>query len=346
MIGISFSRLKHITALGLAALGLTLLLGSGTTVLAQEIDIRGAVEAKVKGDITSAMVLTDANLITLGIVDFNPNTIVDLSEIGDINAGDEESLKRRSQLTSYTLPWESDTVPLSPEWSQSIQVRLSYVHASDSIQGLEDETISSPIKDTSYLLAGEYRWKYQINEQWRAVFGLGAQFIWLENRLIYNDPVLRSVSGILDDKLVNTSYGAIMFDPNAELTYTCDLMGNKWEFISTLRYGIGRSLLTDDGMQAVTPQVGRLSNALVFHYGLPDFFDRQNEMRLLAKRIDLSGDVIDPMGTRHYYEFGAGWVVQTPSLSAWLRNIGIGITLNINSGLSGGGIVLLFNEEM
>lgn len=106
MISLSFSRLKHVAAQGLAALGLTLLLGSGTTVLAQEIDIRGAVEAKVKGDITSAMVLTDANLITLGIVDFNPNTIVDLSEIGDINAGDEESLKRRSQLTSYTLPWE------------------------------------------------------------------------------------------------------------------------------------------------------------------------------------------------------------------------------------------------
>ncbi|MCG9748771.1 Solitary outer membrane autotransporter beta-barrel domain [Shewanella sp. Isolate8] len=311
---------------------------------APEINLRPAVEAKLKGDITSAMVLTDANLITLGIVDFNPNTIVDLSEIGDV--GSEESLERRSQLTSYTLPWESDTVPLSPEWSQSIQVRLSYVHASDSIQGLEDETISSPIKDTSYLLAGEYRWKYQINQQWRAMFGLGAQLLWLENTLTYKDPLLSKIRGQLDEKLVNTSYGAIMLDPNVEVSYTGDLLGNKWEFISTLRYGIGRSLLTDDGMQAVTPQVGRLSNALVFHYGLPDFFERQNEMRLLAKRIDLSGDVIDPMGTRHYYEFGAGWLVQTPSFSSWLRNIGIGITLNINSGLSGGGIVLLFNEEM
>lgn len=323
-----------------------LLLSYAQATLAVESDIRAAVEAKVKGDITSAMVLTDANLITLGIVDFNPNTIVDLSEIGDINAGDEESLKRRSQLTSYTLPWESEPLLLAPKWSGSALVRLSYVHASDSVQGLEDETISSPMQDTSYLLAAEYRWKYQINERWRAIFGLGAQLIWQENSLTYNDPVLRSVSGFLDGKLVNTHYGAIMLDPNVELTYIGDLMGNKWEFISTLRYGIGRSVLTDDGMQSVTPQVGRFSNAFVFHYGLPDFFDRQNEMRLLAKRIDLSGDVIDPMGTHYYYEFGAGWVVQTPSLSAWLRNIGIGITLNINSGLSGGGIVLLFNEEM
>ncbi|MCG9721463.1 Solitary outer membrane autotransporter beta-barrel domain [Shewanella sp. Isolate7] len=311
---------------------------------AAEINLRPAVEAKLKGDITSAMVLTDANLITLGIVDFNPNTIVDLSEIGDV--GSEESLERRSQLTSYTLPWESEPVILSPHTTGSIQVRLSYVHASDSIQGLEDETISSPLEDTSYLLAGEYRWKYQINPQWRAMFGLGAQLLWLENTLTYKDPLLSSIRGQLDEKLVNTSYGAIMLDPNVEVSYTGDLLGNKWEFISTLRYGIGRSVLTDDGMQAVTPQVGRLSNALVFHYGLPDFFERQNEMRLLAKRIDLSGDVIDSMGTRHYYEFGAGWVVQTPSLSSWLRNIGIGITLNINSGLSGGGIVLLFNEEM
>ena len=343
MSNLPFMALKRVTLLGILP---ALLLVNSFMAWALDFDIRGAVEAKVKGDIASAMVLTDANLITLGIVDFNPNTIVDLSEIGDINVGDEESLKRRSQLTSYTLPWESDAVTISSDWTRSAMVRLSYVHASDSVQGVEDKAISSPIEDTSYLLAGEYRWKYQINERWRAVLGLGAQFIWLENRLTYDDPVLRSVSGILDDKLVNTSYGAIMFDPNAELIYTGEIMGNKWEFISTLRYGIGRSLLTDDGMQAVTPQVGRLSNALVFHYGLPDFFERQNEMRLLAKRIDLSGDVIDPMGTRHYYEFGAGWVVQTPSLSAWLRNIGIGITLNINSGLSGGGIVLLFNEEM
>ena len=323
-----------------------LLLASTPTPWALDLDVRGAVEAKIKGDITSAMVLTDANLITLGIVDFNPNTIVDLSEIGDINVGDEASLKRRSQLTSYTLPWESDAVSISPEWLRSVMVRLSYVHASDSLQGLEDKTLSSPIEDTSYLLAGEYRWRYQINKQWRVIFGLGAQLLWLENTLTYQDPVLRNYRGQLDEKLVNTSYGAIMLDPNAEVTYTGDWLGNKWEFISTLRYGIGRSLLTDDGMQVVTPQVGRLSNALVFHYGLPDFFERQNEMRLLAKRIDLSGDVIDPMGTRHYYEFGAGWVVQTPSLSSWLRNIGIGVTLNINSGLSGGGIVLLFNEEM
>lgn len=320
--------------------------GVGSNAHAVDEDLRNAIEAKVKGDITSAIVLTDANLITLGIVDFNPNSFVDLSEIGDINVGDEDTLHRRSQLKSYTMPWESDETKLSPQWTSSFGARISYVNATDSIEGIEDRSLQSPLEDTSYLLAGEYRWTYNINKNWNLALGLGGQFLWLENTLKYQDPILESVSGLIDNTLVNTSYGALMFDPNAELTYTSQWYGHNWEFISSLRYAVGRTLLTDDGTQVVSPQVGRFSNAFVFHYQLPNAWDNRNEMRLLAKRVDLTGDVVDPMGTHYYYELGAGWIIETPSLSSWLDNIGVGITLNINSGLSGGGIVLLLNEEL
>lgn len=322
------------------------LAGVGTKVHAVDTDLRHVIEAKVKGDITSTIVLTDANLISLGIVDFNPNSLVDLSEIGDINVGDEETLRRRSQLKSYTVPWESDDVQLTPQWTRSVGVRFSYVSATDSIEGIDDRTLQSPLEDTSYLLAGEYRWKYKINQNWNLALGLGGQFLWLENSLKYQDPLLESFSSLIDNAFVNTSYGALMFDPNAELTYASQWYGHKWEFISSLRYAVGRTVFTDDGAQAVSPQVGRFSNAFVFHYQLPNAWDNRNELRMLIKRVDLTGDVVDPMGTRDYYELGAGWIIETPSLSSWLDNIGVGITLNINSGLSGGGIVLLLNEEL
>lgn len=309
-----------------------------------DADLRQAIEAKVKGDITSAIVLTDANLISLGIVDFNPNSVIDLSEIGDVNVGDEDTLRRRSQLKSYTIPWTSDETKLSPKWSRSLGVRFSYVNATDNIEGIEDRSLQSPLEDTSYLLAGEYRWQYKIDQNWNLALGLGGQLIWQENTLKYHDPVLEGVSHLLDNALVNTRYAAIMLDPNAELAYSGDWFGNKWEFISQLRYGVGRTLLTDDGSQAVSPQVGRFSNAFIFHYQLPKAWNKRNEMRLLVKRVDLTGDVIDPMGTHYYYELGAGWIIETPELSSWLDNIGVGITLNINSGLSGGGVVLLLNE--
>ncbi|WP_258405240.1 Solitary outer membrane autotransporter beta-barrel domain [Shewanella mesophila] len=320
--------------------------GLSVNAHAAYVDLRNAIETKVKGDITSAIVLTDANLITLGIVDFNPNSFVDLSEIGDINVGDEDTLRRRSQLKSYTIPWESDETKLSPQWTSSFGARFSYVNATDSIEGIDDKSLHSPLEDTSYLLAGEYRWKYKINNNWDLALGLGGQFIWLENTLKYRDPLLEELSELFDNALVNTRYGALMFDPNAELTYASQWYGHKWEFISSLRYAVGRTLFTDDGTQAVSPQVGRFSNAFVFHYQLPNAWDNRNEMRLLAKRVDLTGDVVDPMGTHYYYELGAGWIIETPSLSSWLDNIGVGITLNINSGLSGGGIVLLLNEEL
>ena len=337
-----FGMSRYLTSLGIALC----FAGVGMNAHAVDVDLRNAIEAKVKGDIASAIVLTDANLISLGIVDFNPNSFIDLSEIGDINVGDEDTLRRRSQLKSYTIPWTSDEVKLSPQWTRSFGVRFSYVSATDSIDGIDEKSLQSPLEDTSYLLAAEYRWKYKINNNWDLALGLGGQFIWLENTLKYRDPLLEELSGLIDNALVNTSYGALMFDPNAELTYASQWYGHKWEFISSLRYAAGRTLFTDDGTQAVSPQVGRFSNAFVFHYQLPNAWDRRNEMRLLAKRVDLTGDVVDPMGTHYYYELGAGWIIETPSLSSWLDNIGVGITLNINSGLSGGGVVLLLNEEI
>lgn len=332
--------LRYLSALGLVLIGWSL------PVSAVEDALRQAVETKVKGDVTSAIVLTDANLITLGIVDFDPNAFIDLGGIGDINAGDADSLRRRSQLRNYSLPWESKPSEFNRDWQVSSAVRLSYVNATEDILGVDDQSLVSPLEDTSYLLAAEYRWQYRLTPRWQAVFGVGGQLLWLENRLEYRDPILAAQRPQLDGVIVNTRYGAVMVDPNVELTYTSDLFGHKWEFISAFRYAYGRTVLTDNGAQSVSPEVSRFSNTLVFHYGLPNVWARRNELVLQAKRVDLSGDVVDPMGTRYYYELGAGWIIETPSLAAWVDNIGLGITLNINSGLSGGGLILLFNEPL
>ncbi|WP_239473245.1 Solitary outer membrane autotransporter beta-barrel domain [Shewanella algidipiscicola] len=329
----------------LTTLGLILI---GWSLSASEVEeaVRRVVEAKVSGDVTSAIVLTDANLITLGIVDFDPNAFIDVGAIGDINVGDADSLRRRSQLRNYSLPWESQPRELDRDWLVSSAVQFSYVHSNDNIIGIDDPSLISPIEDTIYLLAAEYRWRYHLSPRWQVVFGAGGQLLWLENNLEYRDPILASQRALLDGIIVNTRYGAVMVDPNVEFTYTSELFGHKWEFISAFRYAYGRTVLTDNGAQSVSPEVSRFSNTLIFHYGLPSVWSRRNELILQVKRVDLSGDVVDPMGTRYYYELGAGWIIETPSLAAWIENIGLGITLNINSGLSGGGLVLLFNEPL
>ncbi|MCG9698410.1 Solitary outer membrane autotransporter beta-barrel domain [Shewanella sp. Isolate11] len=330
-----YHRLAAVLAMTLASFSLN----------ANTIDpaIRAAAEQKVKGDVTSAIVFTDANLISLGVVDFNPNSIIDLSEVG--NAGDDDTLQRRSTLRSYTLPWESDEIQLSPDWTGSTSVRLSYVNSTDNINGLDDPTIKNPLEDIAYLFASDFNWKYQINPNWKLKLGAGGQLMWMENTLTYRDPLLTQVKPLLDDVIANTSYGAIMLDPSVQLTYTGDVLGHKWEFISGFRYAIGRTVLTDNGAQSVTPRAGRWSNSFVFHYELPSVWDKRNEMRFLFKRIDLSGDAIVAMSTTNYYEVGAGWIIDSSSVVSWLETFGIGITLNINSGLSGGGVVFLINEE-
>ncbi len=310
---------------------------------ALESAISRAAETKIKGDITSAIVFTDANLISLGVVDFNPNELVDLSEIG--NAGDEDTLDRRNRLRSYTLPWESEDIALSEHWNGSVSVRLSYVNTSDDIEGVDEPRILSPIEDTSYIIASDFNWKYQVNEFWDLQLGIGSQFIWQENKLVYRELGLTRLKTLLDDKLVNTHYGALVFDPSVQLSYSNELFGHKWDFISRWRYAIGRTFMTENGMQAVSPEAGRWSNQFVFHYGLPSVWNKRNEMRFLVNRVDLSGDVVESMNTSSYYEVGAGWIVDTSSMVSWLDSFGVGLTLNINSGLSGGGLVLLINEK-
>lgn len=308
-----------------------------------QLDLGDIVAQKVKSDIASAMVLTDASLISLGIIDFDPNKLIDF---GKIDAGSEASLERRKSLKSYSLPWEGSWEQVTSEWQTATAARFSYVDAHQKVALSTENAELNVQDDSSFLLFAEQKWRYQLTEHWRLVLGAGAQMVWYKNTFDFRDPFIQQFQSQLDKLLTNTSYAALMADPSVQFSYTNRLWDYKWEFISTFRYGFGQTLFTDSDTQSVSPEVGRLSNAVIMHVDLPSVWNNRNEMRLLLKRIDLSGDSVEAMGTHNYYEFGAGWIIETPSISDWIANIGIGITINVNSGLSGGGVVLLFNEEL
>ncbi|MDO3385462.1 Solitary outer membrane autotransporter beta-barrel domain [Gilvimarinus sp. SDUM040013] len=109
-------------------------------------------------------------------------------------------------------------------------------------------------------------------------------------------------------------------------------------------YAIGHTVATDSHAQDTTIETGRLSNTLVYHYDTPDVLKRRSQIRVLASRIDVGGDAVSPLGSHHYYELGAGWLIDTSNDIKFLNNIGVGLALNIGSNLSGGSLVILFNE--
>ncbi|MCL1067710.1 Solitary outer membrane autotransporter beta-barrel domain [Shewanella olleyana] len=295
-----------------------------------------------KGNIASAIVLSDAGLVTLGVVNFDPNNIIDLD---GVDAGSAESVQRRKELNVYSIPWESDWLGEPESWQTASFIKFSYINSKQSIQISERENQIDKLSEESYLLFGEQRWKYQLNQDWWLQFGLGAHLVWYDNDFAYSDDTAE-YRELLDGNLFNTSFGAWMIDPSIQLHYQNTLWGNQWQYISRFSYAFGDIIKTDSDFQSGSPNVGRFSNTFIYHYPLPELMAYKNEMRFLFKRIDLSGDAVDTMGTSHYYETGLGWIVETPSLSSWLTNVGIGVTVNIDSALSGGSVVLLFNEDI
>ncbi|GIU52374.1 MULTISPECIES: Solitary outer membrane autotransporter beta-barrel domain [Shewanella] len=306
----------------------------------------GALDQKLsdvtKGNIATAIVLSDASLVSLGVVNFDPSNIVDLD---NIDTGSKESIQRRKELSVYSIPWESQWLELTPDWQMASFVKFSYINSKQSLLLSDQANMTEKLDEKSYLLSAEQRWKYSLSENWGMQLGLGGHYIWYRNDFDYS-PDIEFYRELFDGQVFNTSYDAWMIDPSVQVHYQGHLWNNKWQFISRYNYALGNIVHADGSAQSGSPEVSRFSNTFIYHYPLPELMSYRNEMRFLFKRIDLTGDAVDTMGTNHYYETGLGWIVETPALSSWLTNVGIGVTVNIDSALSGGSLVLLFNEDI
>ena len=175
---------------------------------------------------------------------------------------------------------------------------------------------------------------------------MSGQYLYYRNHFDYQDPTLLLLRGFLDGQLLNTSYGVWMVDPAVNAVYRGTLFGQRFDYKIQYRHALGHTIHTDSQSQQTSVETGRFSNTLTFHFDTPELYGRQSQVRTLLRRIDLTGDAVEPMGTSHYYQFGVGWLVDTSSPDSWLDTIGIGISVNTGSNLSGGSVVILFNEEM
>ncbi|MCL1142720.1 Solitary outer membrane autotransporter beta-barrel domain [Shewanella gaetbuli] len=295
-----------------------------------------------KSNITSAMVLADGNLVTLGVVNFNPNTVLGINRP---EFGDSVSLQRRKKLSVYSLPYTTDWSKKS-DWQTAMSARISYVASHDDLALSGDGSALNDFDEQSYLAKFEYLWRYSINNQWTYKMGVGGQFVDYHNRLDFDAQEYPLLSDEVDGIVFNTAYRALMFDPSVELHFVDMFWGHKWQFVSRINYGTGKMIEYDNALQNVSPEVLRFSNSVIFHYEFPSVWQRYNELRLLMKRVDIHGDAVDAFETNHYYEAGLGWLVDTSNDLPMLDNIGLGVTVNFGSALSGGSVVLLFNEEI
>jgi hypothetical protein len=288
------------------------------------------------------VVVADSSLISLGIMDFDPNEFADF---GDINVGNDESFALRKSLRTYSLPWSFEPQKLSANWQTSYGVRISYVGSNQDIIYSEPEYINT-FDEESIIAYGEKDWLYRLSKGWQLTFSMSAQYLYYRNHFDYQDPALLALRGFFDGQLLNTSYQVWLADPAVSAVYRGKLLGRRFDYKIQYRHALGHTVNTDSRYQQTGVETGRLSNTLTFHFDTPEVYGRSTQVRALMRRIDLTGDAVEPMGTHHYYQFGVGWLLDTSSPDSWLDSIGLGVSVNAGSNLSGGSVVLLFNEEM
>ncbi|MDO3385461.1 Solitary outer membrane autotransporter beta-barrel domain [Gilvimarinus sp. SDUM040013] len=201
-----------------------------TNLNAQEVELPPDYVALVQSftaqNIARAVVLADSNLVTLGVMDFDPNEFVDF---GNIDVGNEETLKQRSQLATYSFPWALPSKKISDKISWHSLLRASFV-AADQDLSLSDSGRTSTLEEETYMLFGESSWRYQLNHQWKFHAGLGGQLAYYTNSFHYADSPLRDIRATLDDTLLNTDFGAWLLDPSIGASFRGEAWGQTWEY--------------------------------------------------------------------------------------------------------------------
>lgn len=310
-------------------------------------------ERQAESAFATSVVLTDTEVLTLGLLSFDPGSFIPADED---QFGTEESVGRRDSVTTFALPWKWQLAPKESRLTPYVQARLSFLRTKqDFIRGARDpeETETAPSeegasgesKDRVYggYLGGGI--SYELTQKWQLEAGAGLHLMRYQNDYKTDASSSPATSGDVEGLVVDTAATALMGEVQSRLTYSSETRGVPWKYQSTYSYYAGDTTSTDQGLRNVEPTTWSWANGVTLYRDLADVFDTSNKLRVLARRVDVGGDVTRTLETDYYYQMGVGWLFDVDGDPAWLDNLGVSVMVNYGSALSGGSVVLLYNED-
>lgn len=294
----------------------------------------------------TSLVLSDSNMITFGIADFNPNRYLSKDENNPDNGlGSNDSIQLRNQMTVYSLPYTFElTEDPDSRWSHEITVRASYVNTDIDVE-FKDKTSPDSDLDEMFGLYAEYAQNYDFYENWTISVGNAFHLMHYRNTHTYNSDFSQSFAPVLDGLYYNVSSNAFIIEPKITFQYKKETDWGEWRFNNSYHYAYGQGLGgSSDYSSDANPEVWRFVNSIQLRYNMAHWNRLAQVLYLKAKRVDLGGDANEPLGTDFYYEFNIAWLIDTRKWISLVDNVGIGFTFNVGSALRGGSIVLFYDE--
>ncbi|MEZ9857302.1 Solitary outer membrane autotransporter beta-barrel domain [Vibrio splendidus] len=293
-----------------------------------------------------SIALTDSDAISIGFVDFDPNSFINLNDSG---FGSDKTIDTRSQVSVGSIPYSSLIKTDDPDFDLIWSVRGSYALSEQDIEISSDVTSDrrlNPNEDSVLGLYGFFGGQNHLNQHWSIAYGLGTHLLYYRNKYEYNNSYSQAFQSQLDGYALNTSAWALVAEPSVKLQYLQPKEWGSWNVSSRVRYFYGTGWGEANDGDIGNPEGMRFINELEFRQNVAlDAWSLNNpQIHYNLTRIDVAGDLTAPLDTHYYYEFGAGLVFDVPYDSYFFDNFGIGINFNYGSSLSGGSLLFLLNN--
>lgn len=309
----------------------------------QQYSYANTLDRNLEHTFSASVVLTDSDAFTFGISDFNPNNILHIDD-GDL--GDEESIDLRQKIRVLSIPYSKTWQSVDRDF-HSLDVKFSLVHFEQDVDFSSVIPSAKPDKFKESVYGGYlgYRYHEQLTDTWFIKYGVGAHLMYYVNSYDYNKEESLRYSRNLDGVIYNTEAWAALVEPSFKLGYKVNKPWGNWKVSSRVNYLTGRGWGQANNGDAGKPENLRWINQIEIYHDLPEVGGKIQSVFGGLKRVDLNGDSTAPLGTTHYYELLAGWLIEPPFIASMVENIGIGLSLNYGSALKGGSVVLYFNQN-
>ncbi|WP_261818210.1 Solitary outer membrane autotransporter beta-barrel domain [Vibrio gallicus] len=298
----------------------------------------------LEGNFATAVLLSDSDAFSFGFQDFDPNRFVD---IGD-DIGNEDSLNLRKELGVTTLPYTYQLPTLTfvdnSKLEHSLRFMFSYMRLARDVS-LSPDFESDKAIDDIYTTGVEYSVNRPWQKYWNLGAGIGTNLMYFKNTYHYNNPITIQFRDVLDGNAFNTSAWSQTFQTNVNLHYKRPQDWGRWDGFSELNYFYGYGWGEANQGDIGNPEGLYWINGVKVFYDITHWGGYGQTLFTSVRHINLSSDLKVAFGTSEYWEASVGWLLSPPFLKQYVDNIGIGINLNYGSSLSGGTIILMFNQD-
>ncbi|EKO3950627.1 Solitary outer membrane autotransporter beta-barrel domain [Vibrio fluvialis] len=295
----------------------------------------------LENSFAATIVLSDSDVFTVGISDFDPNKLLNTD---NEEWGTEESLDNRKKYAVSTLPYTFELSEADAINQHSILLRLSGMVSEETVQFAPDEP-KDDFRQVIVDLYAAYRFKHNFDEHWSFEPGFGAHLLRYENSMDYNSPTGQQIAPFLDNLLFNTTAWANVYEPHFKVKYKSEESWGRWQVSSSWHYFYGYGWGEANEGDIGHPEGWYIANGITAAYDFSQLGRSVQSIYSSLKRVDVGGDINQPLGTSMYYEASVGWLMTPPFEISFIDNIGIGLALNYGSAFKGGSIVLFFNQD-